>query len=73
MQRYDRLGGLLWVAIGIAICSGRFDLEQGQCPLQVPGSFHWDAGYCFRHWESHFVLPVTIQTLLPKMFIKGRW
>jgi hypothetical protein len=37
MQRYDRLGGLLWVAIGIAICVGSIRLGTGSVSTPGPG------------------------------------
>ena len=37
MQRYDRLGGLLWVAIGIAICVESIRLGTGSVSTPGPG------------------------------------
>jgi putative tricarboxylic transport membrane protein len=37
MQRYDRLGGLLWVAIGIAICVESIRLGPGLVSAPGPG------------------------------------
>jgi putative tricarboxylic transport membrane protein len=37
MQRYDRLGGLLWVAIGIAVCVESVRLGPGSVSAPGPG------------------------------------
>jgi putative tricarboxylic transport membrane protein len=37
MHRYDRLGGLLWMAIGIAICIGSIRLGPGSVSAPGPG------------------------------------
>jgi len=37
MHRYDRLGGLLWMVIGIAICIGSIRLGPGSVSAPGPG------------------------------------
>ncbi len=37
MYRYNRLGGLLWVAVGIAICVGSIRLGPGSVSAPGPG------------------------------------
>jgi putative tricarboxylic transport membrane protein len=37
MHRYERLGGLLWMAIGIAICIGSIRLGPGSVSAPGPG------------------------------------